>query len=199
MAESSKVLSGPANNNSENVAPNLTKSSLRERLVQFLEAAAERQLFVTGAESLTAGAVSSYIASIAGASRVFRGSFVTYSHEFKSQAIGVSRSLLCNQGAVDPEVVAQMAAGARMKAAGFEGVTEERFIAFATSGVAGPDPSDQKPVGLVYVAIATHRGAILVREFQFEGDRAQVQSQTVQAAIELLVEQLPTDSGSLHR
>lgn len=187
----------------EGLAPQLLHdlgaSSLRESLDAFLEAAAGQSLFVTGAESLTGGGVSSYIASIAGASRVFRGSFVTYSHEFKSQAIGVSRSLLSNQGAIDPEVVAQMATGARIKAAAFEGVSESRVLAFATSGVAGPTSSDRKPVGLVYVAIANFLGAIEVREFHFNGDRSQVQSQSVRATIEFLVEQLPPISGSSHR
>lgn len=176
----------------------LNLNPLREDLSEFLDKAAQGKLFLTGAESLTAGGVSAFVAAIPGASRVFRGSFVAYSHEFKSEAIGVSRSLLANQGAIDPEVVAQMALGARAKAASFEGVAEDRFLSFATSGVAGPEPSDRKPVGLVYVAVANHLESVQVRELWLQGDREQVQSLAVQAAIELLVEQTPLISGSPH-
>lgn len=164
-------------------------SQIESRLQVWLEWAVGRGLHVVGAESLTAGAVSHFITNVPGASKVFLGGFVTYSHDFKVGAIGVQRDLIANQGAVDPEVAAQMALGARASATRFTGLAPEQLISFATTGVAGPATSDGKPVGLVYVAVASHMGEIQVREFRFSGGRSQIRLRATLATIEFLMEQ----------
>lgn len=168
---------------------------IEKNLSFWLDKAASKSLYLTGSESLTGGSVASLITAIPGSSRVFIGSSVSYSHDFKVGALGVQRDLISNQGAVDPEVAAQMALGAQLKGATYTGVSSDQVISFATTGVAGPTESDNKPVGLVYVALANQHGEVSVHEFEFSGDRNEIRTQATYATIELLMEQLPTSSS----
>ena len=64
----------------------------------------------------------------------------------------------------------------------------EADCAIAVTGIAGPGGgTPQKPVGLVYLAVATNSGQILCRKGEFQGDRAQIRLQTVAAALDLLI------------
>lgn len=138
----------------------------------------QRGLTVATCESLTAGLVAGTLATVPGASKVLRGGLVTYATELKSALAGVDAGLLAQAGAVDAEVARQMARGARLACAA--------DVAVACTGVAGPDPQDGKPVGTVFVAVAT-RGGEDVRERAFEGDRASIRQQTVDACCEALL------------
>ncbi len=92
-------------------------------------------------------------------------------------------TLLTAHGAVSAQVALAMAAGAR-DAVGAD-------IGVATTGVAGPDGGTaDKPVGLVYVAVADDDGAD-VRRYQWSGDRAQNVTSSVVAALELALERMP--------
>jgi nicotinamide-nucleotide amidase len=84
---------------------------------------------------------------------------------------------------VDPDVALALAAGARERCGADWGL--------ATTGVAGPEPQDGIPVGLVYVAVAGPTGAA-VRELQLVGNRAEVRIKSVTAVLNLLVERLRT-------
>lgn len=141
------------------------------------------------AESLTGGLLSAQFVSVSGASKVLLGSIVAYQTSLKHELLGVSRSLLENQGAVDPEVAAQMASGVRTKLANKTNTDVDNVIGVATTGVAGPEPQDQIAVGTVYIAISGP-GAIgeCVFAHQFAGDREAIQAATVQAAIASLGE-----------
>ena len=103
------------------------------------------------AESCTGGLVSEMLTTLPGVSAHFLGGVVSYSNEAKINFLGVDPTLIETQGAVSPEVAAAMAKGAR-----------ERFnadIAVSITGVAGPSGgSAEKPVGLVYLGLATDRG-----------------------------------------
>lgn len=150
-------------------------------LAELLEALADAGQTVAVAESLTGGLLASTIVEIPGSSRVFRGGMVTYATESKSAVLGVDPALLAVEGPVHPEVAAQMAMQVAEKFGADFGVS--------CTGVAGPEPQDGKPVGLVYIAIATgdaKTGSVEVRELNLEGSRDQIRSQVVYEALKLL-------------
>lgn len=129
------------------------------------EACLERGLTVAVAESCTGGLIAAAITEIPGSSGYFLGGIVSYSNAAKEALLDVPRSLLEEHGAVSREVAAAMAAGARA-----------RFgsdLAVAVTGVAGPDGgTHEKPVGLVYLAVADARGSVVVQK-QPEPERAE--------------------------
>lgn len=133
------------------------------------------------AESLTGGLVAAAVTSVPGASAVFRGGIVSYATQLKHEILGVPADLLAQRGAVDPDVAAAMAAGAR-RVLGTD-------WALATTGVAGPDPADGKPVGTVFVALAGPGGIRMVAPV-LSGSRAEIRAATVTAALALLADGL---------
>jgi nicotinamide-nucleotide amidase len=127
------------------------------------------------AESLTGGALAAAVVDVPGASAVFRGGVVSYATDLKHALLGVDADLLAREGAVDPEVARQMAEGVRERLGSTWGA--------ATTGVAGPDPQDGRPPGLVFVAVAGP-SASLVERLTLQGGRAAVRAATVAAALE---------------
>lgn len=99
------------------------------------------------AESLTGGLVVSALVDVPGASASVRGGVVAYATDVKRDVLGVDAALLAAAGAVDSAVAVQMADGVRRVLRSDVGV--------ATTGVAGPEPQDGKPVGTVCVAVVT--------------------------------------------
>ena len=142
------------------------------------EALRKRGWSIAVAESCTGGLVGSMISSVPGASDYFRGGVIAYSNESKHDLLGVDGKLIDKFGGVSEEVAAAMAAGAR-----------ERFnstIALAITGVAGPGGgTPEKPVGLVYVAVADANGPSKVREMKMPGDRIVIQRRAAIAALAL--------------
>jgi nicotinamide-nucleotide amidase len=136
---------------------------------------------VATAESLTGGLVAATIVEIPGVSAVFRGGLVVYATDLKAQLADVPEELLAERGPVDPEVAAALAAGARQRCGADWGL--------ATTGVAGPDPQDGKPVGLVYVAVRGP-GHSAVRELRLDGNRDAVRAESVTRVLQLLSETL---------
>ena len=141
---------------------------------------------VAVAESLTGGLVTAALTDIPGASVVVRGGVLAYATDLKTQVLGVDEALLARAGAVDADVAGQMAAGVRALMGATYGL--------ATTGVAGPDQADGKPVGTVYVAVAGP-GTSRVRALSLSGDRGQIRAQSVLAVLALLAEELDA-SGS---
>lgn len=141
------------------------------------------------AESCTGGLLGGAITAIPGASAVYYGGVVSYANEIKTRLLGVPAALLENRGAVSAEVAKAMAEGAK-EALGVDfalAVTGLAGPGGATEGHIAPDglPVPPKPVGLVYLALACPRGAVLVEEHRFTGDREAVREQTVLAALAL--------------
>ncbi len=140
-----------------------------------------RGLTVSLAESSTGGLVASRITGIAGASKVFEGSFVTYSNSLK-EALGVEKDLIIKHGAVSEEVGAAMADNMLKKA--------NTDFAIAITGIAGPaGESKNKPVGLHYIAIATKGQDTIVNKFIFRGNRKQIQWQASQQALLMIIKE----------
>jgi len=142
-----------------------------------IAAAAAARIRIAAAESLTAGLVAAELGSVPGASAVLQGGVVAYQNSVKEQVLGVAGDLLETAGSVDARVAEEMAAGVRRLLNADLGVS--------TTGVAGPEPHDGKPVGTVFIGVAGPSG-ISSREFHFAGDRAAVRSQACAAALNLL-------------
>ncbi|MFF0317026.1 CinA family protein [Micromonospora sp. NPDC005252] len=141
----------------------------------------QRHETVATVESLTGGLLAASIVEIAGVSGIYRGGLVVYATELKSTLAGVPADLLAERGPVDPDVAAALAEGGRRRCGADWGL--------ATTGVAGPEPQDGKPVGLVYVAVAGPSG-VEVRQLDLDGGRDHVRSAAVIEALRLLAERI---------
>jgi nicotinamide-nucleotide amidase len=137
----------------------------------------EKRRSLAVAEGVTAGLVAQRLGQVPGASAWFRGGVVAYDNETKERLLGVPRELIEQHGAVSAEVAEAMAAGCRA-----------RFgtdLAVATVGIAGPGGgSEEKPVGLVYAAVAWD-GGVLARQSNWLATRPEVQSRTAKMALNL--------------
>ncbi len=103
------------------------------------------------AESCTGGYIAHLITRVVGSSDYYKGSVVSYANEIKMKKLNVNQEDIENHGAVSQQVVEQMALGVQQKM--------NTDYAVATSGIAGPDGgTDQKPVGTVWIAVATPAG-----------------------------------------
>lgn len=124
----------------------------------------DRHCTVATAESCTGGKVASLITSVSGSSEYYKGSVVSYCNEVKADVLGVSRADLEKYGAVSSTVAEQMASGVRRLL--------KTDYAVATTGIAGPTGgSDEKPVGTVWIAVATPT-KVVSRKYVFGKDRA---------------------------
>ncbi|GIF02841.1 competence protein [Actinoplanes siamensis] len=141
----------------------------------------ERRQTLATAESLTGGLVAATVVEIPGVSAVYRGGLVVYATDLKGSLAGVPGQLLEERGPVDRDVAAKLAEGARDRCGADWGL--------ATTGVAGPEPQDGKPVGLVYVAVAGPDGT-RVRELALTGNRDAVRTESVTAVLQLLTDVL---------
>ncbi|GHD07326.1 CinA family protein [Zhihengliuella salsuginis] len=148
--------------------------------------ATARGATIATAESLTAGLVAAAIADVPGASAVLRGGVVAYHGDVKVGVLGVESDLLAERGSVDPEVALRMAAGARRVCGATIGVS--------TTGVAGPEPHDGKPVGRVYVAWESPWGAA-VEELDLSGTRDEIRRAACRAALAAVVRALAGDDS----
>lgn len=112
---------------------------------------ADRKLTMATAESFTGGAIGAAITDTPGASRYYMGGVVAYSNRAKQELLGVKAATLERHGAVSAEVAQEMAAGARKRL--------DCDLALSSTGIAGPDGgSVEKPVGLVYLGLASRDG-----------------------------------------
>lgn len=135
---------------------------------------------VTTAESCTGGGIAEAITRIAGSSAWFEAGYVTYSNAQKTRQLGVPEALFVEAGAVSQPVVEAMVRGAQRESGA-------RF-AVAVSGVAGPGGgSPDKPVGTVWLCWGKDN-ALVAQRRQFDGDRDQVRRQTVEAALQGLIQ-----------
>jgi len=152
----------------------------------------ENNLTLATAESCTGGSLAGRLTDVAGASDVFLAGYVTYANEAKENTLGVPRDLLATHGAVSEPVAAAMAEGARR----VSGAT----CALSTTGLAGPGGgTESKPVGTVFLGLATEGHPTVVRRCYFPLDRATFKHMTTSASLDLLRRQiltLPLDLGA---
>jgi PncC family amidohydrolase len=151
--------------------------AIAARLVRRLK---EYGAILTVAESCTGGLLASTLTDIAGASQWFGQSWVTYSNASKTKELEVEADLLAKKGAVNATVAIQMAEGAR-KRSGAD-------FSISVTGIAGPkQDASMKPVGLVYVGIATKHWAN-AESIQMGGNRHENKRAFVQFALRTAIE-----------
>ncbi len=178
-----------------------TLQTVRERLGNYvfgedddtLAAAVGRMLRDRGdtlclAESCTGGRIGELITAVPGASETFVGGVICYDNRIKRDLLGVPAERLQTHGAVSEPVAAALATGAR-----------ERFsatYALAVTGIAGPGGgTEDKPVGLVYTALAGPSGARVQRNV-FPGDRATIRLRSALTALNMLRVELAASTGA---
>jgi PncC family amidohydrolase len=138
----------------------------------------QKQTIAT-AESCTGGLLAHTFTNISGSSEYFDRGVISYSNTAKQELLGVPPLLLQHHGAVSKEVAVSMARGIRQNASADYGL--------ATTGIAGPTGGTKdKPVGLVYIAIAT-KDDVMVKRYLFSGDRLANKESTVTAILEELL------------
>jgi PncC family amidohydrolase len=142
----------------------------------------EQGLTIAVAESCTGGLIAHQLTNVSGSSVYFMGGVVAYSNEVKERVLGVSGETLAAYGAVSEECAREMARGARR--------LFDTDVAISSTGIAGPTGgTPQKPVGLVYVALAAQDMERCERHL-WRGDRLAVRLEnkrrTSEAALEML-------------
>lgn len=152
-------------------------SVLPELAQDFLDACKRQGVLAATAESCTGGQIIALLTDIPGASSMIDCGFVTYSNESKQKMLSVKAETLEAHGAVSAETAREMAEGALKKS--------RAGITLAVTGIAGPDGgSAEKPVGLVWFAIARKGHPTRVEKRQFEdAGRDHIRAETVRTAL----------------
>lgn len=152
-----------------------TEESLEEVVVNLL---IEQGKKLSLAESCTGGHISSRITDVSGSSEIFTHGFVTYSNLAKQQLLGVNEVLLETHGAVSKEVAIAMAEGALARS--------RADIAASVTGIAGPTGgTEYKPVGTVWIGLATPNKRLAIKKFHPQG-RAFFKQSTSQNVLDLI-------------
>lgn len=136
-------------------------------------------------ESCSGGYIAHCITSITGSSVYYKGSLLTYAYETKVAIADISQDVLNEVGAVSEEVCTAMAQNAQTKL--------EVDYCIATTGIAGPGGGTaDKPVGLVYIGLATPEGGVIIKRCEFHGTREQIIHRTAYTALDMLRKELST-------
>lgn len=161
---------------------------VEEEFLRRISVSLQKQgLKVATAESCTGGLIAKLLTDISGSSKFFDRGFVTYSNISKIEMLNVPEKSIEKCGAVSKEVAVAMAEGAR--------TMSNVDIGIATTGIAGPTGgTDEKPVGLVYIAISTSDNTI-VKMFNLKGNRLQNRQSTSEAALNMLLSVLEKSDG----
>ncbi len=132
------------------------------------------------AESCTGGGLGYYITSISGSSDWYERGFITYSNESKIEMLGVDQTSIHQFGAVSQPVAEKMALNALDRS--------NAQVSIAITGIAGPTgESEDKPVGLVWIACAGKNFRLQTEKFLFSGDRQAVRESAMAAAFNQLI------------
>lgn len=144
------------------------EETLEENIVQLL---LTQNLRVATAESCTGGLIAATLVNCSGVSKCFNEGMITYSNEVKQAYLQVQEETLKQKGAVSEETAREMAEGIRKKA--------QVDIGLSSTGIAGPEGgTKEKPVGLVYIGIAT-KEETQVFKLNLRGNRNEIRQRTV--------------------
>jgi PncC family amidohydrolase len=150
-----------------------------ETAVRLLYLLRDRKETLATAESLTGGLLGQLVTAVPGSSSYYRGGVITYATDVKESVLRVSPDTVAQHGVVSAECAVEMAVGVRDLV--------EATWAVSTTGVAGPDRQEGKPVGVVYVGVAGPSGAT-ADELRIEGDRGQIRLGACQEAMRVLIQ-----------
>jgi nicotinamide-nucleotide amidase len=159
---------------------NIFPEDISESAARLLEKCCRRGLTLATAESCTGGLLAACLTSIAGSSDVFERGFVTYSNQSKMNLLGVTAGTLEAHGAVSAETAVEMGEGLLRNS--------RADIGISITGIAGPGGgSDEKPVGLVHMAVSRRLKPVLQHEFRFGPlPRNSIQIEAVRSALNLI-------------
>jgi nicotinamide-nucleotide amidase len=152
-----------------------------DRIERIAEFAAAARVTIAASESLTCGLVATRLGGGSDAADWFRGGIVAYQSAVKFGLLGVDEGPV-----VTARCAEQMATGAR--------TLLDADVAVSATGVGGPDPSEGKPPGTVFLAVATATD-VVVRELSVDGGPDEVLDATASRCLEVLEEVLERDSG----
>ena len=148
---------------------------LAARVAELLKS---RKQTIAVAESCTGGLLSALLTEKAGASGYFLGGVVAYHNRIKRSLLGVPNEVLRKYGAVSSQTAVLMAGGVRKKF--------KSHIGISITGIAGPSGgTKEKPVGLVYIAVANSKG-VRCKKFIFSGTRSGIRLRAAKAAAQYL-------------
>lgn len=136
---------------------------------------------ISSCESFTGGMFANEITNIANASKVYKGSIISYQNEIKENVVGVNSETLNTVGAISYECAQQMAKN-----------TKKLFnsdICVSFTGNAGPNPSEDKEVGLVYMGLAFD-DELIVYKLNFEGSRHEIKEKSINFICERLIQKI---------
>lgn len=156
----------------------MTDAEIESEVQQLLRA---RGATVSTAESLTGGQLAVRLTNLPGSSATYLGGAVTYATDLKRFMLGVPDEVIDTVGVVSAECAEAMAGGVRR-------LTGSTY-ALATTGVAGPEPQEGKPAGTVYLGVAGPGFARAVG-VRLSGTRAEIQAQTCDRVLQVLVDAL---------
>jgi PncC family amidohydrolase len=156
----------------------------RTLAAQLVAALTGRDESVATAESLTGGLLAGFLTGVPGASAVFPGGVVSYATEVKQDVLDVPPDVVATHGVVSGPCAEAMASGVRE----LLGTT----YGLSTTGVAGPETQEGKPVGTVFVGVAGPDGS-RSQELSLDGDRAEIRESSCVAAMSELLATLGGD------
>lgn len=134
------------------------------------------------AESLTGGGIGTALTAVPGASAVYKGGVISYTDAVKSGVLGVPEAYLSSFGAVSAPVAEAMALGALQ--------LMQADVAVSVTGLAGPAGDEFcNPVGTVFIGYCSKTTGFS-REYHFSGNRESIRNQTIEAALQLILENL---------
>jgi PncC family amidohydrolase len=151
---------------------------LSEKAHMCVEALRDAGLTIATAESCTGGLVSGWLTAVPGSSYCFHLGVVSYGNQAKRDVLGVKAETLEKFGSVSEQTAREMALGMRK--------LSHADIAVAITGIAGPDGgSPEKPVGLVFCALASDLG-VEIKSFQFSGNRHEIRIHSCREAFKMI-------------
>lgn len=155
-------------------------NELNEVTVQIVKILSEKKQTLSTAESCTGGLISSTITDVPGASKVFVGGVTVYATEMKRKILKISEDVF-KYGVISSEMAEAMAMAVKS-------LTGSDY-SIATTGNLGPDTMEGKPVGLIFVAVAT-QDSVHIKELNLKGSRAANKTFATLEALKLLKEVL---------
>jgi len=185
-SQGNNILNSTKNKIVERFKDHVVSFSHKETYISLCEHLIENNISISTAESCTGGLLSSKIVENPGISKIYFGSFITYSNGMKETELGVHKESISNFGAVSAVVAKEMLFGLFNKT--------NTDICIAITGVAGPNGgTENKPVGRVYIGFKIF-DEILITENNFRGNRNEIREQSVNKVFNVLSKKIIIDN-----
>lgn len=152
-----------------------------------VETLLKHNVTISSCESFTGGLFASTLTSFPGVSLIYKGSIITYSNEFKESILGIDHQVINQLGVINKLVALEMARKTLQ--------LTNSDICVSFTGNAGPNPMENKDVGVCYIAFVS-KNKEFVSEYKFKGTRNRIRRSAVNKAIHIILEVFREDSYS---